>query len=414
MGGGFGGKETQGNAFAALVALAAMRTGRPVRLQLDRDVDMTVTGKRHPFAAKFAVGYDRDGRLRAADIALVADGGWSIDLSQAIVDRALFHLDNAYYLPAVRFSGRVAKTNVASNTAFRGFGGPQGMLVIEEIMDRIARRLGLPPEVVRERNLYHGRGETNTTHYGVEIGDNRLGEIWRRALAAGAVRGAAPRGGRLESRASPHQARARGNPGEVRDFVHPAALQPGRRAGPALPGWHGAGEPRRHRDGAGTEHQDPRRGHARTRAARRPHPADDHEHGQGAEHVGDGGVGRRGPQRRGGGGGVRDPARTAGAGGGADARGEVRRGRRLAAPLERAVRSRGRGANGTRPRLRGRPGFRPECAGRARRVRRVVPQSVHPSREPGSHRVSTARRTSTGTGRRPGAGRSTTTSGPRR
>ncbi|MGA2445212.1 MAG: molybdopterin cofactor-binding domain-containing protein [Opitutaceae bacterium] len=183
MGGGFGGKETQGNAFAALVALAALRTGRPVRLQLDRDVDMTVTGKRHPFAAKFAVGYDRDGRLRAADIALVADGGWSIDLSQAIMDRALFHLDNAYYLPAVRFSGRVAKTNVASNTAFRGFGGPQGMLVIEEIMDRIARRLGLPPEVVRARNLYHGRGETNTTHYGVELGDNRLEEIWRQVLA---------------------------------------------------------------------------------------------------------------------------------------------------------------------------------------------------------------------------------------
>jgi xanthine dehydrogenase molybdopterin-binding subunit B len=183
MGGGFGGKETQGNAFAALVALAAVRTGRPVRLQLDRDVDMTVTGKRHPFAAKFAVGYDHNGHLLAADIALVADGGWSIDLSQAIVDRALFHLDNAYYLPAVRFSGRVAKTNVASNTAFRGFGGPQGMLVIEEIMDRIARRLGLPPEVVRERNLYHGRGETNTTHYGVELRDNRLEEIWRLVLA---------------------------------------------------------------------------------------------------------------------------------------------------------------------------------------------------------------------------------------
>jgi xanthine dehydrogenase large subunit len=183
MGGGFGGKETQGNAFAALVALAAVRTGRPVRLQLDRDVDMTVTGKRHPFAAKFAVGCDRDGRLLAADVALVADGGWSVDLSQAILDRALFHLDNAYYLPAVRFSGRVAKTNLASNTAFRGFGGPQGMLVMEEIMDRIARRVGLPPEVVRERNLYRGRGKTNTTHYGVELGDNRLGEIWRQVLA---------------------------------------------------------------------------------------------------------------------------------------------------------------------------------------------------------------------------------------
>ena len=183
MGGGFGGKESQGNAFAALAALAAARTGRPVRLQLDRDVDMIVTGKRHPFAAKFAVGYDRDGRLRAADIALVSDGGWALDLSQAIMDRALFHLDNAYHVPAARFEGRVAKTNLASNTAFRGFGGPQALLVMEEILDRIARRLGLPPEVVRERNLYHGRGESNTTPYGVELGDHRLEAIWRRVLA---------------------------------------------------------------------------------------------------------------------------------------------------------------------------------------------------------------------------------------
>ena len=96
-----------------------------------------------------------------------------------MTDRALFHLDNAYYIPAVEFSGRVAKTNLASNTAFRGFGGPQGMLVIEEILDRIARRLGLPPEVVRERNLYRGKGETNTTHYGQEIEDNRIQTIWR-------------------------------------------------------------------------------------------------------------------------------------------------------------------------------------------------------------------------------------------
>ena len=139
---------------------------------------MSLTGKRHPFAAKFSVGHDRDGRILAADVELVSDGGWSLDLSQPILDRALFHLDNAYYIPAVRFTGRVARTNVASNTAFRGFGGPQGMLVIEEIMDRIARRLGLPPESVRERNLYRGSGESNTTHYGQEIGDNRIGAVW--------------------------------------------------------------------------------------------------------------------------------------------------------------------------------------------------------------------------------------------
>ncbi len=183
MGGGFGGKETQGNAFAALVALASMKTGRPVRIQLDRDLDMKLTGKRHPFHASYSVGYDREGHLLAADVQLVSDGGWSLDLSTAICDRALFHLDNAYYIPAVKFSGRVGKTNVTSHTAFRGFGGPQGMIVIEEIIDRIARRLGLPPEIVRERNLYHGSGETNRTHYAEDIGDNRIQEVWAQVRA---------------------------------------------------------------------------------------------------------------------------------------------------------------------------------------------------------------------------------------
>lgn len=182
MGGGFGGKETQGNTPAALVALAAMKTGQPVRLQWDRDLDMVLTGKRHPFHASFEVGFDAEGRIRGLSVDLVSDGGWSLDLSQPVLERGMFHVDNAYYIPAMRVTGRAAKTNLASNTAFRGFGGPQGMLVIEEIMDRIARELGLAPELVRERNLYHGTGETNTTHYGEEIGDNRIGTMWRLVL----------------------------------------------------------------------------------------------------------------------------------------------------------------------------------------------------------------------------------------
>jgi xanthine dehydrogenase molybdopterin binding subunit len=152
-----------------------------VRVQLDRDLDMQLTGKRHPFHARFDVGYDDEGRVGAARIALISNGGWSLDLSMPITDRALFHLDNAYYLPAVEFSGRVAKTNLVSNTAFRGFGGPQGMLIIEEILDRIARALGVAPETIRERNLYHGFGETNTTPYGQEIGDNRIRALWDQA-----------------------------------------------------------------------------------------------------------------------------------------------------------------------------------------------------------------------------------------
>ncbi|MCX6955168.1 MAG: molybdopterin-dependent oxidoreductase, partial [Verrucomicrobia bacterium] len=181
MGGGFGGKETQGNAWAAFVALAAVKTGKPVRVQLDRDLDMSLTGKRHPFHAKFSVGHTPEGKLLAARVELVSDGGWSLDLSQPILDRALFHLDNAYYLPAVHFTGRAAKTHTTSHTAFRGFGGPQGMLVIEEILDRVARACGLAPDFVRETNLYHGTGETNRTHYHEDIGDNRIQQIWAQA-----------------------------------------------------------------------------------------------------------------------------------------------------------------------------------------------------------------------------------------
>lgn len=142
-----------------------------------------MTGKRHPFLAKFKVGYDREGLLLAAKVDLYSNGGWTLDLSRAVTDRAVFHLDNGYYIPNVAFKGFVAKTNLASNTAFRGFGGPQGMLAIEEIIDRIARLVGLPPEVVRAKNLYHGSGATNTTHYGQEIENNRLERIWNELLA---------------------------------------------------------------------------------------------------------------------------------------------------------------------------------------------------------------------------------------
>ncbi len=182
MGGGFGGKETQGNFIAAICALAATVTGKSVALQLDRDHDMESTGKRHPFFAKYKIGYHPDGRLHAADIQLTSDGGWSLDLSLPVTDRALFHLDNSYYIPHVRFQGRVAKTHVTSHTAFRGFGGPQGMLVIEEILGRIATRLQLPPEQVRQRNFYHSSGETNTTHYGQDVQGNRLQRIWDELL----------------------------------------------------------------------------------------------------------------------------------------------------------------------------------------------------------------------------------------
>jgi xanthine dehydrogenase large subunit len=180
MGGAFGGKETQANAYAAIAALGARKTGRPVRVRLSRRLDMMLTGKRHPFLAQFEAGFDREGRLLGARVRLYADGGWSLDLSEAVLGRAMFHVDNAYYVPALEVTGFVCKTHKTSQTAFRGFGGPQGMLVIEDILDRVARTLGLPPEIVRERNFYR---EGQCTHYGQPVKDAaRIARIWKELM----------------------------------------------------------------------------------------------------------------------------------------------------------------------------------------------------------------------------------------
>ena len=176
MGGGFGGKETQAAPFAALAALAAYHTRRPVKVWLNRDQDMEQTGKRHPFWARYDAGFSADGQLLAVKADLVSDGGWTNDLSHAILDRALFHMDNAYFLPNIEVTGRVARTNQPSNTAFRGFGGPQGMYVVEEIINRAAERLGLDPAEVRRRNYYREAPE-NQTHYGQAVEGNRIPRI---------------------------------------------------------------------------------------------------------------------------------------------------------------------------------------------------------------------------------------------
>ncbi len=173
MGGGFGGKETQASQWAGLAALAAALTGRPAKMRLDRDDDMIMTGKRHEFRADWRVGFDGEGRILGLDMALAARCGVSTDLSPAIVDRAIFHVDNAYYLPAVTITARHCRTNTVSNTAFRGFGGPQGMLAIERVMDAIARRLGRDPLDVRRANLYGGDGR-DTTPYGQTVEDDHL------------------------------------------------------------------------------------------------------------------------------------------------------------------------------------------------------------------------------------------------
>ena len=187
MGGAFGGKESQATPYACLAALAARRTGRPVKVWLDRGHDMRQTGKRHPFQAEYAAGFGADGVLSALRVDIVANGGWSIDLTPAIVDRALFHLDNAYYLEHVDFVGQSVRTNLPSNTAFRGFGGPQGMLVVEEAINRFAERRGLDPAEVRRRNFYGDAGR-DTTPYGQPVTENRIGRIFDELMASSAYR----------------------------------------------------------------------------------------------------------------------------------------------------------------------------------------------------------------------------------
>jgi len=173
MGGGFGGKESQPGQIAALAAIAARRVGRPVKLRLDRDTDMIMTGKRHDFRFDYEVGFDDDGRILGLRMQHAVRAGHSADLSGAIADRALFHADNAYYLPAVTVDSLRLRTHTVSNTAFRGFGGPQGMFGIEEVIDAIARALRLDPLDVRKCNLY-GIGERDLTPYGQRVTDNVL------------------------------------------------------------------------------------------------------------------------------------------------------------------------------------------------------------------------------------------------
>ncbi|NYD40403.1 xanthine dehydrogenase molybdopterin binding subunit [Nocardioides panaciterrulae] len=181
MGGGFGGKEMQPHGYAAVAALGSVLTGRPVRLRLNRTQDLTMSGKRHGFHAQWRVGFDDDGRLQALEATLTSDGGWSLDLSEPVLARALCHVENAYWIPHVLVHGRVARTHKTSQTAFRGFGGPQGMLVIEDVLGRCAPLLGLDPAELRRRNFY---APGQATPYGQEVRHaDRLERVWEQLLA---------------------------------------------------------------------------------------------------------------------------------------------------------------------------------------------------------------------------------------
>ncbi|WP_299622256.1 xanthine dehydrogenase molybdopterin binding subunit [uncultured Tateyamaria sp.] len=177
MGGGFGGKESQGNALAVACAVAARQTGKPCKMRYDRDDDMIITGKRHDFRIDYDVGFDGAGRITALDVHHYTRCGWAMDLSLPVADRAMLHADNAYWLPHVRIESHRLRTNTQSATAFRGFGGPQGMIGMERIVDHVAAHLGLDPLIVRQRNFYAAVGDISsqekvqTTPYGQPVED---------------------------------------------------------------------------------------------------------------------------------------------------------------------------------------------------------------------------------------------------
>ena len=183
MGGGFGGKESQGNALAVACAVAARLTGRSCKMRYDRDDDMIVTGKRHDFRIDYDVGFDDQGRITALDVRQYTRCGWAMDLSLPVADRAMLHADNAYWLPDIRIESHRLRTNTQSATAFRGFGGPQGMLGMERIVDHVAAELGLDPLTVRRNNFYASGGDffktekPQTTPYGQVVDDFILDEL---------------------------------------------------------------------------------------------------------------------------------------------------------------------------------------------------------------------------------------------
>eukprot|EP00468_Gymnochlora_sp_CCMP2014_P000995 CAMPEP_0167740308 /NCGR_PEP_ID=MMETSP0110_2-20121227/202_1 /TAXON_ID=629695 /ORGANISM="Gymnochlora sp., Strain CCMP2014" /LENGTH=1376 /DNA_ID=CAMNT_0007624181 /DNA_START=571 /DNA_END=4701 /DNA_ORIENTATION=+ len=175
MGGGFGGKETRSVNYSAAAAIAAAHLNRPVRIITDRNVDMQTSGQRHAFKGFYKVGFNSDGKLVFMDVKLYSNAGWCQDLSIPVMHRGLFHIDNVYWIPHVRAHGFVCKTNMPSHTAFRGFGGPQGLMVCEAAMDHVARHLGMPGHVLREMNLYK---EGQKTHFGQVLSNCTVKRAW--------------------------------------------------------------------------------------------------------------------------------------------------------------------------------------------------------------------------------------------
>ncbi|KAK9731473.1 hypothetical protein K7432_018577 [Basidiobolus ranarum] len=175
LGGGFGGKESRTVMLTAPLAVAAHHLRKPIRIMLDRDEDMLISGQRHPFLGRWKVGVNKDGKLQALDVKVYANAGWSADLTMAVVERAMSHSDNCYWIPNVRTVGKACITNIHSNTAYRGFGGPQGMIICENWVHEVADHLDIPVEKFREINMYK---EGQITHFNQKLTDWHIPMMW--------------------------------------------------------------------------------------------------------------------------------------------------------------------------------------------------------------------------------------------
>jgi xanthine dehydrogenase large subunit len=303
MGGGFGGKESQGNALAVACAVAARHTGVACKMRYDRDDDMIITGKRHDFRVTYDAGFDADGRITALEFTHYARCGWAMDLSLPVADRAMLHADNAYHLEHIRITSHRLKTNTQSATAFRGFGGPQGIVGIERVMDHIAAHLGLDPLAVRRANFYADDNQTQTTPYQQPVTDCIINALTQRLAQDASYE--ARRAAIIDWNAQ--------NPILKRGIaLTPVPPQSGGRAGARLSGWLDPPQPRRHRDGPRPV---PKSGPSRRcRIRRAAGGCEDHRHGHGqsAQHLRHSGKLGHGPKRNGGAGRLPDHTPTHG------------------------------------------------------------------------------------------------------
>ena len=282
LGGGFGGKEDQATHWAAMAALAAAHLDAPVELVLNRLDDIRMTGKRHPYSADFRIGLTADGRILAYQATFYQNSGAFADLSPPVLARTLFHATNAYFIPNVRVTAAPCRTNLQPHTAFRGFGGPQGMYVIEAAINKAADAMGIEASAIQRANLLR---DGDVFHYGQVVERSRAERTWDELESAFDVDGIRRRVDELQPRQLRGQERLRPDAGLLRHLVHQDPPQPGQRPGPRLRRRQRERDHRRHRDGPGHQQQRRVRGGAHLRDLAAAGTGREHQHHQGRQHV---------------------------------------------------------------------------------------------------------------------------------